>query len=57
MSSKLIVNDGAQYLTYFRERLNKQAINQINEWIALGKRSQAQDDHDDDEPGQSTTKH
>lgn len=44
-------------MTYFRKRLNKQAINQINEWIALGEHSQAQDDHDDDEPGQSTTKH
>ncbi|MCF6094013.1 IS5 family transposase [Microaerobacter geothermalis] len=45
-------------MTHFRKRLNKKAINQINEWIALEAQHQDEDDHhddhDDDEPDQET---
>jgi len=42
-------------MSHFRKRLNKKAINQINEWIVLGEHSETEDDHDHDEPGQGPT--
>lgn len=38
-------------MTHFRKRLNKKAINQINEWIVMEQQAQDQDDDHDDHGG------
>lgn len=37
-------------MTHFRKRLNKKAINQINEWIVMEQTQDQDDDHEGDEP-------
>lgn len=38
-------------MTHFRKRLNKKAVNQINEWIVMEQQAQDQDDDHDDHGG------